>query len=269
MGAADGTAFNDGSVRVLDHGYVMLVDDWGSDERIVEAARMTTGKGFLGWGPVRICKHCKRNAEELGPVGMWQHCSAVMDLHDWEEKPGDERLLRYLWKNKHHTPFEMAGATFEVQAPIMVFRQWFTHRTQSRNEHSARYGELPALDYLPEAARLAAEPAGNRQAAGVAPFDAEGAAAWLKLLADHYADAQDLYQLGLRYGVPKELARLPLTVARYSKMRVSANLRNWLHFLGLRCDTHAQWEIRQYADEIARQLAELFPRTLALWQEGR
>lgn len=247
--------------RVLDHGYVELVEHWGSDERIVEAARMSTGKGFLRWGP-KPCPRCEDRAV-IGPEDPCSLCKNAGTVL------GDEKLLRYLWVNRHHTPFEMAGATFEVQAPIFVLRQWFTHRTQSRNEHSARYGELPALDYLPEADRLSADAAGNRQAQGTHPFDPEGAAAWLKLLADHYADAQDLYQLGLRYGVPKELARLPLTVARYSKMRVSANLRNWLHFLGLRCDQHAQWEIRQFANEIAVQLAGLFPRTLMLWNEGR
>jgi len=256
--------FNDGAVPILDHGYVMLVDDWGSDERIVEAARMSTGKGFLGWGPL-VCKACGGQGCRA-ESGLTEHCAVCKDSG---QVPGDERLLRYLWVNKHHTPFEMAGATFEVQAPIMVFRQWFTHRTQSRNEHSARYGELPALDYLPTLERCALEAGDNRQAQGTYPFDSRAVVEWLTWLDRHYVAAQIGYQAGLRAGVPKELARLPLTVARYSKMRVSANLRNWLHFLGLRCDLHAQHEIRQYANEIAAQLADLFPRTLALANEGR
>src|SRR6185295_451000 len=99
------------SFLVLDRGYVRLVDVWGSDRTIIEAARMSTGKGFLGWGD--------------------------------EGKPGDEKLLRFLWENKHATPFEMAGATFEIEAPIFVFREWHRHRTQSYNEMSARYTPLP------------------------------------------------------------------------------------------------------------------------------
>src|SRR5690606_23323400 len=105
-----------GTMKVLDHGYVRLVEAWGSDERIIEAARMSTGKGFLGWGP-----------KEDG-------------------KPGDEKLLRYLWEHKHATPFEMAGLVVEVQAPIFVFREWHRHRTQSFSELSARYVPMPDLD---------------------------------------------------------------------------------------------------------------------------
>src|SRR5438105_1019122 len=101
-----------GYIEILDHGYVRLIESWGSDERIIESARMSTDKGFKGW-------------------------------------PEDEKLLRFLWQNKHHTPFEMAGLTIEVQAPLIVFREWHRHRTQSYNEMSGRYTVLPDLYYVP------------------------------------------------------------------------------------------------------------------------
>jgi len=109
-------------IEILDHGYIQQVDAWGSDEAIIEAARMSTGKGFLGWGSA--------------------------------ERPGDEKLLRFLYENKHATPFEMAGLTIEVQAPIFVFREWHRHRTQSYNEMSARYAPLPDLNYRGNSAKL-------------------------------------------------------------------------------------------------------------------
>lgn len=225
--------------QILDHGYATLIESWGSDERIVEAARMSTDKGFLGWGT--------------------------------EDEPGDERLLAYLYRNKHATPFEMAGLTVEIQAPIFVFRQWHRHRTQSYNEMSARYTPLPDVDYLPTVDRLLAEGGANKQAGkvkGAGSLTEEGAQAFIDSLAYQYRIAQLTYEDALRDGVPKELARLGLPVARYSRMRASANLRNWLAFLTLRMDSHAQYEIREYANAIGEMIAEQFPRTWALFFES-
>lgn len=103
-------------MRVLDHGFINCVETWGSDERIVEAARMSTGKGFLGWGP--RCSSCGGDFPCLGCGNAESH------------KPGDEKLLAYLYDNRHSTPFEMGGLIIEVQAPIFVFREWHRHRTQ-------------------------------------------------------------------------------------------------------------------------------------------
>lgn len=261
----------DNEIKVLDHGYLKLVETWGSEERIIEAARMSTGKGFLGWGPL-VCSKCNGNGTDIyidmGP--KFPNAGRLCNTCQGSGKiPGDEKLLRYLWENKHHTPFEMAGLTVEVQAPIMVFRQWFTHRTQSRNEHSARYGPLPAMDYLPTLERLEAETTDNRQAQGTAAFDGEAAGKWLAALDGYYNYGEQLMQQALAAGVPKELARLSNTVGRYSKMRCSANLRNWFHFLGLRMDSHAQYEIRQYANAVGDLVAALFPRTWAMFTEGR
>lgn len=226
------------STKILNGGYATKIETWGSDERIVEAARMSTAKGFLGWGTA--------------------------------EAPGDEKLLRFLWENKHATPFEMAGMTVEIKAPIFVFREWHRHRTQSYNEMSARYVPLPDENYIPSLDRLLAggQSATNKQASGAAVPEAD-ALEWLAELAEVYDHAQRVYESGIRRGIAKELARLPVPVARFSRMRASANLRNWLGFLTLRMNPAAQWEIRQYANAVGAMISEAFPRTWGLFSEGR
>lgn len=218
--------------QVLDHGYIELVEHWGSDERIIEAARMSTDKGFQGW-------------------------------------PQDEKLLAYLWMNKHATPFEMAGMVIEVQAPIFVFREWHRHRTQSYNELSARYVPLPDVNYVPSVERLMLNSKTNKQAgtiAGANELTEDDARLFIIELTGVYAHAQGVYDAALQAGVPKELARIHLPVGRYSRMRASANLRNWLAFLTLRMDEKAQWEIRQYANEVGELICQKFPRTWKLFQ---
>jgi thymidylate synthase (FAD) len=181
-------------------------------------------------------------------------------------------LLGYLWRNKHATPFEMAGLVIEVKAPIFVFREWHRHRTQSYNEMSARYIPIPDENYFPTPERCLAVSGKNKQA-GKAEFaeelDEMSANDWLGGLAQAYEWAERIYQEGLKRGIPKELARLCLPVARYSKTRASANLRNWLAFLTLRMDRAAQWEIRQYANAVGDVIAETFPRTWALFMESK
>lgn len=226
-------------IKVLDQGYVRLIEGWGSDERVIEAARMSTGKGFQGWD-------------------------------------SDEKLLAYLYNNQHATPFEMAGLVIEVKAPIFVFREWHRHRTQSYNEMSARYVPLPDENYRPTAAALVARSAaaaksGNRQAGAIGdlPLTEAHAERWLEQLDKAYQLAQSVYESGLQIGVPKEIARLPVPVARYSRMRASANLRNWLAFLTLRMAKNAQLEIRQYADAVAQLVEDRFPRTFKLFDAAR
>jgi thymidylate synthase (FAD) len=252
-------------ISLLDHGYLQLVEHWGSDERIVEAARMSTQKGFLGWGP--YCSKCSISTVVTfdGTVSPTNYARG--DQHECKHdaaKPGDEKLLKFLWDNQHATPFEMAGFTVEVKAPIMVFREWHRHRTASYNEMSARYIPLPNENYLPSVERvlLANTTTTNKQAQGSGKLVTKvDALAWLAQLADVYDHAQRVYEAGLAAGVPKELARLCVPVGRYSVMRASANLRNWLAFLKLRCDNAAQWEIRQYANAAATLVREKFPRT--------
>ena len=228
-------------IDVLDKGYVKLIETWGSDEFIIEAARMSTNRGFKGWGT--------------------------------EEEPGDEKLLAYLYNNRHMTPFEMAGAIFEVKAPIFVFREWHRHHTQSYNEMSARYVPLPDENYMPTMNRImmGRDAGGNKQAQSVMTLDLTAAAGWLEQLRAVYEHSQRVYEMGIAAGVPKELARLSVPVARYSRMRVSANLRNWLQFCDLRDSQHApgaQWEIRQYADMVGTYLASRFPRTMSLYKQN-
>jgi thymidylate synthase (FAD) len=255
--------------EVLDHGFVELVEAWGSDESIIEAARMSTQKGFLGWGP--SCSKCgvRIVATDDGPSpadyerGEQRGCD-----HD-DMKAGDEKLLRYLYEHKHSTPFEMAGCIIEVQAPIFIFREWHRHRTQSYAEMSARYSPLPDVNYVPQVERLLMTGGANKQAGGTgATLDADTARRIQAEIKDAYAAAETTYQRALATGTPKELARLILPVGRYSRMRASANLRNWLGFLTLRMDPAAQWEIRQYANAVAGILRDRFPRTMELFDGG-
>lgn len=227
-------------VNVLDHGYVRLVESWGrgdageSEAAIIEAARQSTQGSFRGW-----------------------------------EK--DEKLLRFLFENKHSGPFEFAGMTIEVQAPIFVFREWHRHRTQSYNEMSARYAPLPDLNYIPTMERLLMPASGGgAQSAGLkdAPvLTSHAAERFQEELATCYERAQTIYEVALASGVPKELARIVLPVGRYSRMRASANLRNWLGFLTLRMDPAAQFEIRQFANAVGEIVKQQFPRTWALFSE--
>ena len=246
---------------ILDHGYIELVESWGSDERIIEAARMSTGKGFLGWGPT----HTKDCAKE----DTWVSDAYKLDC-TCEPRPGDEKLLRYLWEHKHATPFEMTGCIIEVQAPIFVFREWHRHRTQSYNEMSARYTPLPDVNYIPTVERLMTPPSSSKQTRAVSGvLTIPRAQEFRGALIDMYRRQQELYEQALADGVPKELARVHLPVGRYSRMRASANLRNWLAFLTLREDEAAQYEIRQYANALHEILAEKFPRTMACYMETK
>ena len=213
-------------IKLLDHGHVKLIEAWGSDENVIRAARQSTDKGFQGW-------------------------------------PEDEKLLGYLYRNKHMTPFEMAGMVIEVQAPIFVFREWHRHRTQSYNEMSGRYIQLPPLYYVPSMERLESggQSATNKQASGTQFKCAQTARETIEM--SHERARQD-YEFLLDMGLAKELARVVLPVAQYSRMWAHANLRNWLHFLELRTAEGAQWEIRQYANAVAGLVREAFPRTAAL-----
>jgi thymidylate synthase (FAD) len=261
--------------EILDKGYLEIIEIWGSDKIIIETARMSTDKGFLGWLPVRECSECgcqwRNNGDgTMSLNSMNDESCSICESFRWDNltplHDGDEKLLAYLWKNCHSTPFEFAGMTIEVKAPIMVFREWHRHRTQSYSEVSARYVPLPDDNYIPTIERCMTgsnSMTTNRQAQsanGVA-LTVENSIVWLEALQQSYEAVQKTYELGLEIGIPKELARLPLPVGRYSRMRVTANLRNWLAFLALREDIKAQYEIRVYANEVCRLIAQNFSRT--------
>lgn len=223
-------------IKVLNEGYVKLIESWGKGESgepeagIIEAARQSTQGSFRGWDK-------------------------------------DEKLLSYLYEHKHSTPFEFCGMVLEVQAPIFVFREWHRHRTQSYNEMSARYTALPNLNYIPTEERLFNTSTTNKQAQGIAPLTKKSAKTWLEELALFYDTVETLYQDALNSGIPKELARIILPVGRYSRMRATANLRNWLAFTTLRSAPDAQEEIRQYSLAVETILQETFPKTYSLYQQ--
>lgn len=253
--------------QVLDHGYIEKIEHWGSDERIVESARMSTDKGFLGWdpGPCPVCHGCSH----ISPVGV-PTCNACGGKGTI---PGDAKLLKYLYEMKHSTPFEFGGLTIEVQAPIMTFREWFRHRVPfGYSELSARYSPMPNFNYIPTLERCMVVNATNKQAGKLKGSDEltpEKAQQWLAELERLYEECEQVYQHGLNVGIPKELARLIVPVGRYSRMRATGNLRGWLGFMTLRMAEGAQYEIRVFANEVANIIAKDFPRTYELFCVGR
>lgn len=236
-------------IDVLDHGYVEFVEAWG------------TGKNGPGRG-VRAMRG--EHDYEVGIIEAARQ-STQGSFRGWDQ---DEKLLKYLYENQHSTPFEFAGMVIEVQAPIFVFREWHRHRTQSYNEMSARYTALPDLYYhchIDEVIERAKAPTKNKQAQGSGKIDTGELASWVSEDLDLQRRLEQHYQRGIRIGVPKELARKKMPVDHYSKMRASANLRNWLSFMTLRCAPNAQKEIRVYADAVANIVGEIFPHTFHLW----
>jgi thymidylate synthase (FAD) len=239
-------------IKLDQHGYVKFIEAWGTGEEkhlqnttdivfdyergIIEAARQSTQASFRGW----------------------------------EE---DQKLLAFLYSNrpKHTGPFEFAGMTIEIQAPIFVFREWHRHRTQSYNEMSARYAPLPDLYYMPvleDVMQRAHADTKNRQAKGMPGTDLteNNTRMWLEYLDSFYDKAEDLYQWALQVGIPKELARVSMPVGHYSRMRATGNLLNWIRFLTLRMDPNAQAEIRRYAHVVGSIVCQHFPRT---WSQFR
>lgn len=253
---------------VLDNGYVELKEAWGSDQSVIEAARMSVDKGFLGWGPFTKCKKCGLDKERGHPKG-YVTLEEMRCQHEFETKLGDEKLLRFLWENQHSTPFEMAGLRIEVQAPIMVFREWHRHRTFSYSELSARYTQMPDLHYVPTLKRVKEVSLKNKQAAGIAPLapddDLEN---WLGEAEALQDIIYNHYERGLKLGIAKEVARINTPVSRYSRMQASANLLNWTKFLRLRMASNAQYEIRMFANAVGEIVGEKFPRTWGLFLEG-
>jgi thymidylate synthase (FAD) len=252
-------------VDLLDHGYLKHIESWGSDERIIESARMSTNKGFQGWGQ----NHCKR-------CGLAEQAAMTVPTcmdkvpHEWEYVAKDEKLLTYLYEHKHLTPFEMCGLTIEVQAPIFVFREWHRHRTQSYNELSARYTELPNLFYIPDNERLMAAKQSKKNKQGSEDgFTLDEAENLANTLLTHMAYCRTLYESLLIAGVSREVARIVIPVAQYSRMRASANLRNWLAFLTLRMDPAAQYEIRAYANVVGDLIKQEFPRVWGLFDGAK
>lgn len=259
--------------KVLDHGYVKLIDRMGGDSGIIEAARMSTGRGFEGWDPGTICKFCRVRQEDSVSSGGQQIVRCANEFegwgresHEWEPTRGDLVLLEFLLANRHTTPFEMAELAIEVQAPIMVFREWQRHRTQSYSEFSARYAQMPNLHYIPNQDRIQKQSKHNKQGSAE-PMELDMALAIAAELHDEQQAVYERYDRLVTLGVAKEIARIDTPVSRYSKMRAKTDLWNWLGFLNLREDSAAQWEIRQYALVVSQIIKALFPKVHGLWEE--
>lgn len=218
-------------VDLLDHGFVRLVDSMGGDISIVRAARVSYDAAW-------------RAGENEG---------------------SDRRLIRYLWRHAHTTPFEAVTMTFEVKAPIFVFRQWHRHRTWSFNELSARYRELPEEFYVPDPAQIGTQSANNKQGRDLTKTN--NTDMLVPSMIDHACRAAfETYRSLLNMGVPRELARSVLPLATYSHMFATVNLLNLLKFLTLRCDDHAQYEIRVYADAMRELARSIAPESIAAWE---
>jgi thymidylate synthase (FAD) len=216
-------------VDVLDHGFVRLVDHMGSDLSVARAARVSYDAAW-------------RAGEDQG---------------------SDAKLINYLWKNHHTTPFEAVSFTFEIKAPIFVFRQWHRHRTWSYNELSARYRELPEEFYVPKPDQIGVQSKNSKQARDMVDAADNVSTGMIQLACEGgFAIYRDL----LARGVPRELARSVLPVATYSHMFASVDLLNLLKFLTLRCDGHAQYEIRVYADAMRELIRPIVPVCLGAWE---
>lgn len=225
-------------IKVLDHGYVRLVDHMGSDLSVVRAARVSYDAAWRAG----------------------------------EDKGSDKRLINYLWKNRHTSPFESVNFTFEVKAPIFVFRQWHRHRTWSYNEVSARYTELPEEFYVPDHHLIGVQSTDNKQvrdikeAEGLSYQECIDAKDLQNVIASQCKNAFMTYKGLLASGCPRELARSVLPVATYSHMFASVDLLNLFKFLTLRCHSHAQYEIRVYAEAMLKLIEPIVPVCVEAWK---
>jgi thymidylate synthase (FAD) len=230
-------------IPVLDHGFVRVVDYMGDDAAVVQAARVSYGRGT------------KRVHEDQG-------------------------LIRYLMRHWHSTPFEMAEIKYHVKLPIFVARQWVRHRTANINEYSARYSRLDREFYLPAPEQLGIQSAANRQGRGDV-LKPDEAAEVLRLLRDDAERCYEHYEWMLnedaagapldaeRAGLARELARMNLTLNTYTQWYWKIDLHNLMGFLRLRADAHAQHEIRVYAEAMLETMQRWVPLTYAAFMEYR
>ena len=225
---------------VLDHGFIRVIDYMGDDAAIVQAARVSYGAGT---------KHVQN----------------------------DEGLIRYLMRHWHSTPFEMCEVKLHVKLPVFVARQWIRHRTASVNEYSARYSILDREFYIPEPSQLAAQSTVNNQGRGEV-LQGDEAARVLDLLKSDANRAYDHYEAMLsttdhngdgQQGLARELARMNLPANIYTQWYWKVDLHNLFHFLRLRADPHAQYEIRVYAEAIAACVKDWVPLAYGAFEDYR
>ncbi|TQS71739.1 FAD-dependent thymidylate synthase [Rhodobacteraceae bacterium] len=223
---------------VLDHGLVRVIDYMGDDNAITQAARVSYGRGT--------------------------------------KKVSDDRgLIRYLMRHWHSTPFEMCEVKFHVKLPVFVARQWIRHRTANVNEYSARYSILDREFYIPEPEQLAAQSKSNHQGRGLV-LQGDEAARVLDILRedamrayDHYEDMLTPDDESGKQGLARELARMNLPANIYTQWYWKVDLHNLFHFLRLRADSHAQYEIRTYADTMCDIVRDWVPAAYEAFEDYR
>ncbi len=217
-------------VKCLDHGFVYLVDYLGTDSEIARSARVSYGKGT------------KQVSEDQG-------------------------LLRYLMRNAHTSPLEMAELKFHCKMPIFVARQWIRHRTANVNEYSGRYSEMLDEFYTPPPAVLRKQSQTNRQGRGDERLTPAQEARVLELLKGLYKEQYGAYKEMLGMGLTRELSRIGLSVANYTQWYWKIDLHNLFHFLRLRLDSHAQYEIRVFGEAMAQIVKDAFPIAYAAFED--
>ncbi|MCH2075627.1 MAG: FAD-dependent thymidylate synthase [Rhodobacteraceae bacterium] len=221
--------------EVLDHGFVRVIDYMGDDSAIVQAARVSYGEGT---------KHVSN----------------------------DEGLIRYLMRHWHSTPFEMCEIKLHVKLPVFVARQWIRHRTANVNEYSARYSILDREFYIPAPEHVAAQSSVNNQGRGQL-LEGEEAARVLEILKADSTRTYDNYEAMIsdegQQGLARELARMNLPTNIYTQWYWKVDLHNLFHFLRLRADSHAQYEIRVYAEEMCRIVADWVPLAYGAFEDYR
>ena len=230
-------------IVVLDHGFVRVIDYMGDDSSVVQSARVSYGKGT-------------------------------------KKISNDKGLIKYLMRHRHSTPFEMCEIKFHIKLPIFIARQWIRHRTANVNEYSARYSILDKEFYIPSAENLAAQSQINNQGRGDALTDDE-ASNVIQILKNDAEQTYANYETLLnenssggvldesKSGIARELARMNLTLNTYTQWYWKIDLNNLLHFLALRADDHAQYEIRVYADVMLDLVKKWVPLTYEAFEDYR
>ena len=230
-------------IEVLDHGFIRVIDYMGDDSSIVQSARVSYGKGT-------------------------------------KKISNDKGLIKYLMRHRHSTPFEMCEIKFHIKLPIFIARQWIRHRTANVNEYSARYSILDKEFYIPSAENLAAQSAINNQGRGDALTDDE-ASNVIQILKKDAEQTYSNYETLLnessegniidesKSGIARELARMNLTLNTYTQWYWKIDLNNLLHFLALRADDHAQYEIRVYAVAMLDIVKKWVPLTYEAFEDYR
>lgn len=231
-------------IPVLDHGFIRVIDYMGDDSAIVQAARVSYGKGT-------------------------------------KQVSQDKGLINYLMRHRHTTPFEMCDIKFHIKLPIFVARQWIRHRMASVNEYSARYSILSKEYYLPDIGHISQQSKNNNQGREIAAVSEPIAQKVLSILTEDANRCYEHYQQMLNLdndgniiddegeGIARELARMNLTLNYYTEWYWKTNLHSLLHFLSLRADKHAQYEIRAYADKLLEIVEKWVPFSYEAFMEYR